>query len=331
MRKQLLLLIIGIFLICAVFVVRRWSTLHRRGCEPSTVRHYIVSFGWDNGLQRIQVVDQRAGKPEPDPKLRGVAMREATNIASQIIDRTRLEKTEGRFHLSLQGCEQPFLVSWSDPYVSDLGEFMAAATAWDLQTIQEILRRGMNVNAREIGTGRTALIWAATDAVKGVDQAILTKLSRRPDDRTVEFLLEAGADPNAKDVNGTTALMRADSPRAKLLLRHGADANAKDNEGWTPLMYATDLGDIERVKILIDTHADVNASDNKGWTPLMYAASEGKVEKVKLLLAAGADPNAKNKTGDTALSIVPSKRRLTRDDRRVIELLSRTGRLGTRN
>ena len=53
---------------------------------------------------------------------------------------------------------------------------------------------------------------------------------------TWEQLLAIGADVNAKDRNGKTALMLIyDSEIAKMLIEHGADINAKDNQGKTVL------------------------------------------------------------------------------------------------
>jgi hypothetical protein len=92
---------------------------------------------------------------------------------------------------------------------------------------------------------------------------------------------------------------------AKRLIQKGADVNAKDKEGWTALMMATLHGKIEIVKLLIDMGVDVNANDNYGQTALIEAVKWGKKEIVELLLENGADVNMKyGPNGYTALSYV---------------------------
>ena len=61
-------------------------------------------------------------------------------------------------------------------------------------------------------------------------------------DRCVEVLLDAGADINAQDEVGRTALMEAcvafKKDVIRLLISRGADVNLCDNNGCTALMRA---------------------------------------------------------------------------------------------
>ncbi len=105
----------------------------------------------------------------------------------------------------------------------------------------------------------------------------------------VSLLLEKGADINARDRTGKTALMWVISPgRAhvdmhmmKLLIERGADLNAKDNEGVTALMRSVSRCKLEVMKLLLDRGADVNAKTNGGDTALMWAV--GSVAQMKTL------------------------------------------------
>ena len=72
---------------------------------------------------------------------------------------------------------------------------------------------------------------------------------------TVETLLDAGVDVNAKDDDGATSLMysllvRADADLVKLLLDAGADVSKKSNDGWMALMLAEEDGHTEVVELL---------------------------------------------------------------------------------
>ena len=81
----------------------------------------------------------------------------------------------------------------------------------------------------------------------------------------------------------------------------GANPNAVDNYGKTALMSAAQKGHAEVVKMLLSAGADVNAADNYDWTALMVAAELGHAKVAEILLSAGANLNAKNRHGDTAL------------------------------
>jgi ankyrin repeat protein len=121
----------------------------------------------------------------------------------------------------------------------------------------------------------------------------------------LSILLQHGADVNAKDDDGWTALMNAagnDSPRSlSILLQHGADPNANDDDGGTALMHAAFDGNPESISILLQHGADVNAKNNEGFMALMYATRNDNPEVLSILLQHGADPNAKHNNGGTAL------------------------------
>jgi len=139
----------------------------------------------------------------------------------------------------------------------------------------------------------------AAPAAEPLFQAI-----QKADHAAVKRLLEAGANPNAKDADGNPALMLAELfggvDSVKLLLDRGADPNVANAAGATPLMWA--IPNFAKVKLLVEHGADVNARSNLERTPLLVAASfPGTVEILQLLLSKGADIHAKDKSGMHAL------------------------------
>ena len=84
------------------------------------------------------------------------------------------------------------------------------------------------------------------------------------------------------------------------MVENGADINAKDDGGWTALMLASYNGEFEVVKYLVESGANINAKDNDGRTALMLASLNGKFEVVEYLIEKGANVNAENNDGLTA-------------------------------
>jgi ankyrin repeat protein len=79
-----------------------------------------------------------------------------------------------------------------------------------------------------------------------------------------------------------------DLPEVKRLLAKGADVNAKDRDGSTALMIASSLDKPEVVQLLLDEGADVNARNKNGLTALMLASKQGYRKVKELLIKAGA-------------------------------------------
>lgn len=85
------------------------------------------------------------------------------------------------------------------------------------------------------------------------------------------------------------------------LLEGGADINATNNQGVTAVMAATQKNNIDTVKILIEQGADIDIRNNNMDNVLLYAGAEGLLEIVKLAIQAGADTTITNRFGGTAL------------------------------
>ncbi len=94
-----------------------------------------------------------------------------------------------------------------------------------------------------------------------------------------------------------TPLMLSISKRqhnlAKILIEKGADINAKDSSGQTALFYAINAGDARIAKLLIERGSEINASDANGRTPLLLAILKNRPGIAKLLIEKGADVNAR--------------------------------------
>jgi len=132
----------------------------------------------------------------------------------------------------------------------------------------------------------------------------------------VKQCLSSGADANARDGEGSTALMLAaysgNLGAVEALLAAGADVNETDERGWTALAKSTYNFELKRgfadvAQALIDAGANLEASITYGVRPLMLAAGYGETGVVETLLEAGAEVTARNEGGLTALMMVKQK------------------------
>jgi ankyrin repeat protein len=82
------------------------------------------------------------------------------------------------------------------------------------------------------------------------------------------------------------------------LLEQGADVDAEDDVGCTALARAAQFDQLELVRALLRAGASPDRANRRGGTPLMVAKSEAVA---RLLLAAGADPNAPMLLNDRGL------------------------------
>ena len=152
---------------------------------------------------------------------------------------------------------------------------------------------------------RAALVWPfvvlafATPASEVADAVM-----NRDGAETIRTLLAAGADINAPQIDGATALQWAaqhdDADTAMLLLSAGAAPNAANRAGVTPLRLAAINGSAAMIDLLLDAGVDANAQLTAwGDTALMMAARTGKTEAVELLIARGAVVDAVEHWGGT--------------------------------
>lgn len=182
------------------------------------------------------------------------------------------------------------------------------------------------------------MVLAAFVTAAGPPEAPIADAAQRGDVAAVRALVRGGADVNAAQGDGMTALHwaadRGDAELASVLLYAGANPDAgtrigrytplhiaarqarrdvvgvllgaganpvarTTNSGATPFHLAAASGDPEIVSAMLEHGADPDITEGAwGQTPLIFAASNNRTEAIRVLLAAGADPNKSARSVD---------------------------------
>jgi ankyrin repeat protein len=147
-----------------------------------------------------------------------------------------------------------------------------------------------------------SLSFTATGATMG---GSLHNAAANDDAAQIKSLLASGADIEARDGTGATALLIATHGNrieaARALIDAGADVNAKDGIQDSPYLYAGARGHLEILKMTLTHGADLKSTNRYGGTALIPASERGHVETVRTLIEAGVAVDHVNRLGWTAL------------------------------
>jgi len=204
----------------------------------------------------------------------------------------------------------------------------------DARETECLLAAGADVSERSLGcqwdTPLLLALRSTLNTQRGPEVVrILLTHGADPDDRDVEgtsclelaaqmdradllqMLIEAGADVDAQNRSGETALFSCSrSPRcAEALARAGADLDLQSRGGATALLRAVEAGSVDTVRVLLSHGAALDIGYGKttilhvalGW-PLPYS-DEQMLSVAEALLRAGADINAVDAQGRSPLHL----------------------------
>lgn len=153
-------------------------------------------------------------------------------------------------------------------------DIVEAVEKGDLLAVQQLVSLGADINSTNY-FGTTLLILAI-----GNDEIAIVK-----------YLLEQGANPEAK-IYENTALMVASSKGSQkmvqMLLAKGADIKGNTSTGYSVLMTAAERGHYDLTSFLIDQSTNLNES-------LWAASTIGREEVIASLISKGANINSKDK------------------------------------
>lgn len=215
------------------------------------------------------------------------------------------------------------------PSDSRLTPLHLSARLNDLKGVELLLANGANINARD-AYDRTPLIMAAeppaADDLQGLNEREVRARYRSAQHQAttaallnqqfnvIKLLITRGADVNARDRGGATALLGAvmsfNDPVASLLLQQGADPNVGDPATLaTPLHVAAGRGLTNTVMLLINANAAINPTDARGETPLGHALHSAQLGVAAVLRQRGANLGAERPSNALEQSLAEYFRR----------------------
>jgi hypothetical protein len=180
-----------------------------------------------------------------------------------------------------EGAQWPDAASGEAPSQAvdpDAARLLTLVRQDDRRAIEDLLRARPRAATARGAHGTTPLMSAALYG----DAALVTRI------------LAAGADPNAANGAGATALMWAvpDTDKMRLLLDAGADANARSEDRRSPLLIASGtVGAARALTLLLDNGADPSSWQASDLSPLREAARVDDPEMFRMLMEYGASPN----------------------------------------
>jgi len=213
-------------------------------------------------------------------------------------DNERLSLEVVKF-LILKGADVNYRDSSGYPVITE------AAESGRNEVVSTLISNGAIVNVKP-DNGQTPLYTALNCGYKkrlvniydprtGVYSVYLYPRSMKSADaykKTIELLLERGADVNMKNGDGLTVLHLVSALGWEEMLSALIDRGAKIDDRdemlhYTPLHYAAGWGGPAVVELLLSKGADVNARDRNNKTPLKLASEHSQIDVIKLLRAYG--------------------------------------------
>ncbi len=237
----------------------------------STALHYAVSQGDENIVQILLANGARVDIENKDgdtPVMTAIAGKNQRLVV------LLLDPTTTRAVSSSQKTATP-------------AEMKKALAYGNISAVSELLRHGVDPNARDPDSGIPFLVLHASNS------------------KTAMLMVENGANANLTGADGSSAFLTAidsSSPEsAILMLRKGADPMQMNERGEFPLLRAIQRGRFELVKLMWEQGASLDIQDARGWTGLIHLAYAGDMTGLIKLLEYGANTDIVSRQGDTAL------------------------------
>ena len=286
--------------LAAAGVLRTWgASIYAKDAQGRTALH-LAAYGGHAGVAEL-LLNGKANPNAADPV--GQTPLHLAAAGGKLAAVELLVARGADVHARDLDGRTPLLVSVDPAVITCLAGHGADLDARD--------NAGASLLAQALANNNAAVLLALHDLKVDINVRtpagsipLLEKVNSDANLPVVQALLACGADVNAQNLNGKSALhlvTRGSTGIARLLLERTPNVNLRDNRGNTPLHFFVTLGSDALVQRLLELGPEVNACNHLGVAPLHLAVTTNSAPLVTLLLAAGADATARNGIGGTPL------------------------------
>jgi ankyrin repeat protein len=282
--------------------------LNARGPEGSTPFMYAVLYTGAPTLQRL--LQQGA-----DVNKRNDAKATALMWAATDLDKTRLLVARGADVNARSGdMRTPLMIAARRPGNSATVKFLLEHGANPNPNAHPVTESSPLIEAANAGDAASLELLLAKGAdVKDAAEPALEQSYYMRCSKCAALLISKGLSKKDYTILLANIVALGDANAVRNALDHGADVNAVDPSGRTALMYAavSDLLPLDVVKLLVESGADINARDahklsgDAGLTVLDIARQQGETPIVAYLAKLGA------KSSETRAPVLNGRRENT--------------------
>ena len=179
-----------------------------------------------------------------------------------------------------------------------------------------LVRNG--ANQLSLGMAVVALALASPAAAQFTDSYYFIKAVKDKDGAKAQEILDKPGttvvntrDSDTGDTGLHIAVKRGDIAWVGFLLQKGANTNARDREGNSPLMIAAQTRWAEGVQLFLQIKVQIDLQNRLGETALLKAVQGRDTDMAKLLIDAGANPDLSDNSGTSARTLAANDPRAT--------------------
>ena len=173
-------------------------------------------------------------------------------------------------------------------------------------------------NQLSLGMAVVALALASPAAAQFTDSYYFIKAVKDKDGAKAQEILDKPGttvvntrDSDTGDTGLHIAVKRGDIAWVGFLLQKGANTNARDREGNSPLMIAAQTRWAEGVQLFLQIKVQIDLQNRLGETALLKAVQGRDTDMAKLLIDAGANPDLSDNSGTSARTLAANDPRAT--------------------